>query len=214
MTRWVMRVLRGLTLYLCLCLALTIGSILLTRDCLVVEESFDIAVILGGGREGEDHVLEHETGRIHTGVLLYQGGRAPRLHLTGGGDPATHKSSAIGMAGIAQTKGVPESAISLETESLSTLQNVLFSLPDLPEDARLLLVTEAYHAWRAWASFVWGGRLAPVCASPNPGRTAGAKGWIIVGEAASWAVNIPRAAIWSLARAVGLEKSLPRAFLT
>ncbi|MGP6088857.1 YdcF family protein [Antarctobacter jejuensis] len=214
MTRWGLRILRGLVLYLSLCFALTVGSILLTRDCLVMDEAFDIAVILGGGREGEAHVLEHGTGRIHTGVVLYQNGVAPVLHLTGGGDPKTHKSSAEGMAGIARDKGVPDSALRIETESFSTLQNVLFSLPDLPQDARLLLVTESYHAWRAWASFAWGGRPAPVCASQKPGRTTKSKAWVVVRETGSWAVNIPRAAIWSAAQLLGLEASLPKTFLT
>ncbi|ASP21431.1 hypothetical protein ANTHELSMS3_02776 [Antarctobacter heliothermus] len=206
--------LRALGYYTAFCLALVIGSSLLTRDCWVVAQTYDIGVILGGGREGEAHVLEHETGRIHTGVFLYTQGIVPQLHLTGGGDPRTHKSSAIGMAEIARAKGIPDTAMTLETRSLSTLQNVLFSRPDLPQDARLLLVTEPYHAWRASASFVWGGRPGDVCASQRPGRDPGSKAGVILRETASWAVNIPRAAIWSLATVFGLNDRLPTAFLT
>ena len=212
MTRLLRRFFQTILLYSLACLALAVGSSLLIRDCLVVDEAYDIVVVLGGGREGEEHVLEQKTGRIHAGVLLYERGIAPRLLLTGGGDPRTHKSSAIALARIARDLGVPDTALTLETLSLSTLQNALFSKPDLPEDARLLLVTEAYHAWRAGASFAWAGRPSAVCASPGPGRTTGDKATVLLREAGSWAVNIPRAAIWTLARALGLQDKLP-AFL-
>lgn len=214
MKRQLIWCLKALVIYLVFCLTMVVGSVLLTRDCWVVAQKYDIAVVLSGGLEGVPHVLNNELGRIHSGVRLFNKGLVSRLHLTGGGDPKIHKSRAIAMAAIARDEGIPDAALSLETDSLSTLQNVLLSRPDLPESAKLLLVTEPYHAWRAWASFKWGGRPASVCASQIPGRRTDQKVKVIMRETGSWAVNIPRAAIWSVVRLFNLEASMPDAFLT
>lgn len=205
--------LKALTIYLAFCLAMVVGSVLLTRDCWVVAQTYDIGVVLSGGQDGEDHVLDHETGRIHSGLYLFEKGLVSRLHLSGGGDPVKDKSRAIALAKIARDQGVPDTALTLETTSRSTLQNVLFSRPALPQDASVVLVTEPYHAWRAWASFAWGGRPATVCASPNPGRRTDQKIKIVVRETGSWAFNIPRAGIWSLAQLFGVEDRLGAGFL-
>ncbi|SNS00044.1 YdcF family protein [Antarctobacter heliothermus] len=205
---------KAVAIYLAFCLAMVVGSVLFTRDCWVVSQNYDVAVVLSGGLEGVPHVRDNEMGRIHSGVRLFNKGLVSRLHLTGGGDPVMHKSRATAMARIARDQGIPDTALTLETTSLSTLQNVLFSRPDLPQTASLLLVTEPYHAWRAWASFQWGGRPASVCASQIPGRRTDQKIKVVMRETGSWAFNIPRAGIWSLAQLLGLDARLGTDFLT
>ncbi|WP_417208207.1 YdcF family protein [Antarctobacter sp.] len=206
------RPLKGATLYAALCLLLAIGSTLLTRDCSEVDTTYDIAVVLGGGTEHLKRVQTAKSGRIHAGISLYDRAKVSRLHLTGG-PPDKATSNALLLAKIARADGIPVTALMLETRSLSTLQNALFSRPDLPPDAQLILVTEAYHGWRAWASFAWGGRPADVCASRDPGRTLFQKAKVLARETAAWGVNIPRAALWSLAQLVGLGDRMPTALL-
>ncbi|WP_323769191.1 YdcF family protein [Antarctobacter sp.] len=205
--------LKGTALYTALCLLLTTGSTLLTRDCSEVDTIYDIAVVLGGGTEHLKRVQAEESGRIHAGITLYDRAKVSRLHLTGG-PPDKATSNALLLAKIARAEGIPDTDLKLETGSLSTLQNALFSRPDLPVDARLILVTEAYHGWRARASFAWSGRPADVCASRDPGRTPFQQAKVLARETAAWGVNIPRAALWSLAQLVGLGDRMPTALLT
>lgn len=51
--------------------------------------------------------------------------------------------------------GLPEDAVIEEGRAQSTLQNALFSL-DLAQDKHsFIIVTEAFHLPRSWASFQW-----------------------------------------------------------
>lgn len=147
--------LRGVLIYGTLCLSLAVGSTMFTRDCSIIRTPYDVAIVLGGGLDTLHFVRDQKLGRVDAAVALYARDRITRLHLSGGGDDHT-SSTARALARIAMDSGVPEIAITQETQSLSTLQNALFSLPDLPEDASLLIVTEGYHAWRSWASFLSG----------------------------------------------------------
>ncbi|MCR9272655.1 MULTISPECIES: YdcF family protein [Mameliella] len=212
MTRLLRWLVRAAVIYTLACVALTLGSLLLTPACSSVDRSYDIAVVLGGGDEQRKAVQDAETGRVHSAVRLYQRGLVQHLHLTGGG-PDGRSSNATLLARLAREKGLPDTALSLESRSLSTLQNALFSRPSLPPDADLIVVTEAFHAWRAKASFFWAGRPAAICASPEPGRRLPHRALFLAREVAAWGVNILRAGAWSLGHAMGLENQLPEVLL-
>jgi uncharacterized SAM-binding protein YcdF (DUF218 family) len=61
------------------------------------------------------------------------------------------------MADLAVSLGVPAAVISYEDRSQSTLQNALFSAPQLHDATSIRLVTEGFHLPRSWLSFRWAG---------------------------------------------------------
>lgn len=78
-------------------------------------------------------------------------GLAPTLALTGGvGDwgPA----EALVAANLARDAGVPDTAIVMETTSRNTEQNALH-IQRILGDARVLVVTDRYHAFRCGRVF-------------------------------------------------------------
>ncbi len=85
--------------------------------------------------------------RTELAVALFEQGLAPRLAFTGGlGEhPPTEAQAA---AGHARALGVPTEAIVLEDRSTSTEENARF-LSEEHAFQRVLLVTDAYHVFRA-----------------------------------------------------------------
>jgi uncharacterized SAM-binding protein YcdF (DUF218 family) len=110
--------------------------------------------------------------------------------------PGSHPS-ATRRAAAAQA--IPGAALTVEAASYSTLQNALFSKPALDGTDHLILVTEAWHLPRAWASFVWAGdqRLS-LAWSARYGPPAQALRMIPREAAAIW-FNAGRAALWQVA---------------
>jgi uncharacterized SAM-binding protein YcdF (DUF218 family) len=59
------------------------------------------------------------------------------------------------MGRFAMTLGLLQSAVVEDGLAQSTLQNALFSLPLIPNAEHIIVVTEAFHLPRSWASFRW-----------------------------------------------------------
>jgi len=59
------------------------------------------------------------------------------------------------MARYAQSLGVPQPVLVEENRAQSTLQNALFTLELNESFRRYIIVTEAFHLPRSWASFRW-----------------------------------------------------------
>ncbi len=79
-------------------------------------------------------------------VDLWRRKYAPKIVLTGGEGhypPAEAEAAAV----VARSMGVPDEALVLETRSKSTEQNAEFAA-SLLGPARVLVVTDSYHAWR------------------------------------------------------------------
>ncbi len=114
-----------------------------------------VIVVLGAGLSKDGTLHQASKLRVDRGVALWQAGLAPRMHFTGGVARADGRSAGQLMAARAMAQGVPEAAISFETQSQSTLQNAVFSQPMLEDAASLRLVTEGYHLARSWVSFRW-----------------------------------------------------------
>ena len=74
--------------------------------------------------------------RVDEGVREYERGVAPRMILTGGVDGRSFREAVV-MARVAQSKGVPASAIFVEPEADDTIQNACYS-------ARIMKA----HGWR------------------------------------------------------------------
>ncbi len=109
--------------------------------------AYDAIVVLGCRvfRSGEPSTALRE--RVKLAVTLYESHRAPLLITTGGTGDSGHAEAEVA-ARLAMQLGVPRRAIHMEARSTSTQENARYCAMQVP--ARdLLLVTDAYHAFRA-----------------------------------------------------------------
>lgn len=95
--------------------------------------------------------------RVRHAVELWQDDRAPMIVLTGG--VGTHPpAEAVVAARLAQSLGVPAHALLLEDRSTSTRDNAAMAAALIHEGAaiarwRVVVVSDAYHAWRCGRLF-------------------------------------------------------------
>jgi uncharacterized SAM-binding protein YcdF (DUF218 family) len=123
----------------------------------------EVIVVLGGGTDSpqyprEQVELNDAADRIVYASWLYHQGAAPKLLLTGGFIPwmgEVDSSPAENMASVLALLGVPQDALILETQSLNTYENALYSrdiLDSMGVD-RIILVTSAQHMPRSVGLF-------------------------------------------------------------
>ncbi len=127
------------------------------RPKVVKTNDYDAVIVLGGGTvystdlAGNDLHLNNSD-RLYQGMRLWQKGAAPRILLTGGGDPLSEAD--LGRR-VLLTMGIPDSAILVEPSSRTTWENASLTAalvqkhPDLFPRKRLLVVTSALHLRRA-----------------------------------------------------------------
>ncbi len=98
----------------------------------------DCLILLGGEQEARPVKVAE----------LYRDGLASRIFITGDGDFAANKKRLL-------TSGVPESAITMEVASKTTLQNARLLRPMLEKEGvrSALIVTSPFHMRRALAVF-------------------------------------------------------------
>lgn len=168
----------------------------------------DAIVCLGGGMSANGTLANPVLTRIERCVQLFEAGRAPMVVFTGGTAVVDGPNAGTQMALYAESLGVPEDAIVIEGHAQSTLQNALFSLKLTPHAQDVILVTEAFHLPRSWASFKWAawetghGSLGVALAMSEKVRhdTAGKVGWnILVRESMAIWFNALRATFYSVA---------------
>lgn len=128
------------------------------RAMSVIEEA-DAIVLLGGAMRGDTHMgsladLNQFADRLVHAVALYKARKAPVILLTGG-TPAGTRAEAEQMKDVLAVMGVPGEDMLLETQSLNTHDNAVYSTQMLGarDMDRILLVTSAFHMRRALASF-------------------------------------------------------------
>jgi uncharacterized SAM-binding protein YcdF (DUF218 family) len=86
--------------------------------------------------------------RTRHAVELWRAGVAPRIVFTGGvGDFPPSEASAA--AAYAQSLGLPPKAAVLEEGSKSTEENARFAAKIIGSSARVVVVTDTYHVFRA-----------------------------------------------------------------
>lgn len=122
---------------------------------------FDAIVVLGGGLvfstdiAGKDLHMGN-TDRLYQGIRLWHAGAAPRILITGGGDPLPEAAL---VRRVLLSLKIPDSAILIEPSSRTTWQNANMTAalvdkrPELFPRKRLLLVTSALHIRRAMWCF-------------------------------------------------------------
>ena len=87
---------------------------------------FDAIIVLGYKADSDGNPTPRQLARVTEGVQEYMRGVAPRLILTGGA-ASNHFVEAEVMARVAQSEGIPASAIFVEPRALDTIQNACFA---------------------------------------------------------------------------------------
>lgn len=168
----------------------------------------DAIVVLGAGIDGESgRPGPYFQARIARAAELHAAGVAPRVLITGGSDTLSAEAVAAEVRRAARGAGIPEAVLSVESRSLSTLQNALFTRDDLPAGAEtsVVLVTHRFHQPRAWASFRWAGFSRIDMVAPDAGEPF-AVTEALLWEAVKWPLNVARGAV-----AAGLDAAdVPR----
>jgi len=138
---------------------------LVPAPCNAANSPLDIALVLSGGPNYR---------RTRQAVALYEAGVVERIVFTGAGHGG---DSAQRLARKAQRLGVPEQDMIIENQARSTAENFRNScaLPVLDQAHRIAIVTDQFHAYRAWltAKRQCTGRhfcSAPVALVLTPGR--------------------------------------------
>jgi len=119
---------------------------------------YDYIVVLGGSiapatPENKYPRLGAPSDRIWQAAMLYHEGVAPRIVVTGGSLSSTQQggqmaAEAVAMRFFLLALGVPSDAIVVEDQALSTADNMRLTKA-IVGDARVALVTSAYHMPRA-----------------------------------------------------------------
>lgn len=173
-----------------------------------VPEKADVIVCLGAGMDPDGTLHLPAIRRVRTCVQLFNANVAPRIHFTGGRATPTGPSAGEQMALLAMTMQVPETAVTRENNSLSTLQNAYFSQPMLADATRILIVTEAFHLPRSGASFRLFGSHNVRLFMSMPIRLRGDGTWewrMIRREAAAIWFNGLRVGVWWIGGVLGAD---------
>jgi len=191
-----------------------IGSGFLTQPCSAVPDNarYELAVVLGAGVTEKGNIGGHSAWRARAAADLHARGIAERLHMTGSGFPDLGIAAADGMRDLAVRRGVPAEAITVERTSESTLENALFSVPQVDPHSPRILVTSGFHLWRGAASLAWAGTpVDAMCHSHRFDRHFRVLRMLRWGhyEGIRWPINVVRAGVWSAAATVGAEGWLP-----
>ena len=118
----------------------------------------DAIVVLGGHTAGgrtnwfESYDPDKVTTRSDTAAYLFKAGRAPFIVLSGAAlDGGVSEAQA--MANALKRQGIPEDALILEPESLTTRENGVLTAQLLQQRnfKEVLLVTSALHMPKTWA---------------------------------------------------------------
>lgn len=126
----------------------------------------DIIIILGAGTRNSGAPTDATFRRVLHGVALYRQGLAPYLLCTGGITQNHPKSEAQACAEVAQTQGVPTTAILLEEHSTSTEENAIEArkVMDAHNLKTAILVTDNFHIFRA--EILFHAQQIPIVSSP------------------------------------------------
>ncbi|WP_439138747.1 YdcF family protein [Roseicyclus sp.] len=176
----------------------------------------DAIICLGAGIDTAGRIDAASTKRAERCAELARAGAAPTVIFTGGPRRPGLSTSAAGMAAIANGAGMGGALAVLENASYSTLQNALFSLELVPRTARLILVTEAFHLPRSWASFkAMGARdLALYPSERLRQNDAGRPKWgMLLRESLAIWFNAGRIVAWRIGGALGVDDTTRAAWL-
>ena len=87
---------------------------------------FDAIIVLGSPADSDGNPTPKQLARVSEGVHEYERGVAPRLIFSGGA-VRNHFAEAQVMERAAEARGIPPSAIFVETEARDTIQNACYA---------------------------------------------------------------------------------------
>jgi uncharacterized SAM-binding protein YcdF (DUF218 family) len=124
------------------------GSATLPADCAIV---FGTAVHPVYDEEGD--IVDSRAGpginrRVTTAARLFTQGKLKKLFLTGGKGEGSAQSEAEVMRDVALERGVPASAIVIEQQATSTIENIEFTRPLTSGCHDVVGISDAYHLAR------------------------------------------------------------------
>lgn len=117
---------------------------------------YDVIIVAGCRVHPSGQPSDALARRAERAVALWRQGLAPQVIFTGGVG-AGGVSEAAAAARHAESLGLPASAIRLEDQSRSTEENARYA-SSIAVGARVIVVSDAYHVWRAERVF---GRYFP-----------------------------------------------------
>lgn len=108
----------------------------------------EVLIVLGGSSTNNGVIGGSSYRRSANAVFAYRQGGVRQIIITGGGDTAT--AIAPSMGAFLECQGIPPSIIALETQSRSTRENALYTVPLLSGSVgRPVLLTSDFHMFRA-----------------------------------------------------------------
>ena len=157
------------------------------------------AIVVLSGAEDLRPGRDFSVTRTWTGIELWKAGAAPLLAVTGG------RQATARMREVAIEEGVAPDAILVDPNSFSTLQNALLTarLEGIDPELPVIVVSDAFHLPRAWASFRWAG-FRDIALYPSKTAPPLTSWRYSLMEAVKWPANGLRAAGASLAWALGV----------
>lgn len=151
--RWIKRGLyaAGIIFILWLLAALGLGVAVYTEGRNDQAEPSDVIVVLGSGLRRDSTPGPALYRRTARAAELYQQGIAPHIICTGGFTAGHVRSEADACAELLREHGVPESAITLEERSRSTIENAAYTreIMDANGWQTAVVVSDGYHLLRA-----------------------------------------------------------------
>ena len=148
----------GIALYVSMTLAMLVWTFVWPVPDTEDFKTADAVVCLGGGMSANGTLAAPVLTRIERCVQLFEADRAPVIVFSGGTAVEGGPDAGTQMALYAASLGLPASATLIEDRAQSTLQNALLSLELVPNAQRVIVVSEAFHLPRSWASFKWAAR--------------------------------------------------------
>jgi uncharacterized SAM-binding protein YcdF (DUF218 family) len=133
-----------------------------TPDYDLMKTHYDGAIVLGGIGEVDMRLKKinftYSADRLFQTLQLYKTGRIDKIIYTGGSGSIEfpEKKEGIYVQKYLRQIQIPDSAVIMESESRNTYENAIFTkklIGDSMANAKLLLVTSAYHMPRALAVF-------------------------------------------------------------
>jgi vancomycin permeability regulator SanA len=112
-------------------------------------------VVLGGILSSESTMNQWTKARVDLAVSVYQNEAQVRQIILSGKGPRSRSEASV-MGDYLYANGIPQHVVRLEEESMSTVQNAIFTYKKLKETSfpkKILLVTNQFHLDRALAWF-------------------------------------------------------------
>ena len=154
------------------------------------------AIVVLGVAQYDGRPSPQLAARLDHVVELWPDGVAPMVITTGGNQPGDRFTEAEASAAYLVERGVPETAIELENTGSTTYESLEMVAVMLPDGARVLIVTDPYHALRSRLTAQEVGLTAYV--SPT--------GTSVVTGSDSFERHVKEAAGIALGRVIGFER--------